>query len=182
MKVLKILAGILLIGTGMFCFAHPGELFPSIAFPLGCAMLVSGIFSAFVAFWYSMKGEISNYIFAEGLLAVILGGLVLSNQLLADAVIPVFFGMWVMFSGILRATEAYERRNTGWATLSWLLSLSVLGVAAGLYAFFNTVLFAFSPVMMAGILFTVQGINVLLVGANLYFKPGQFNRRMEKNT
>jgi len=44
------------------------------------------------------------------------------------------------------------------------------------------VLFAFSPVMMAGILFAVQGIDVLLVGANLYFKPGQFNRRMEKNT
>ena len=177
MKIFKILAGILLIITGMFCFAHPGELFPAIAFPLGCAMLASGIFSAFVFFWYSVKGEISNYIIAESLMSIILGGLVLSNQLVADAVIPVFFGMWVMFSGILRAAEAYDKRKSGWATLSWLLSLSVLGLAAGLYAFFNTVFFAFSPVMMAGILFTVQGINVLLVGANLYYKPGQSRQR-----
>ena len=182
MKIFKILAGVLLLITGIFCFAHPGELFPSIAFSLGFAMLISGVLSTFVYFWYNLKGEVSDFIIAEGLLSIILGGLVLSNQLLADAAIPVFFGMWVMFSGIIRAAEAYANRKSGWMTLTWLLSLSVLGVAAGLYSFYNTVFFAFSPVMLAGILFVVQGINVLLVGANLYYKPRRSHQRKRQLT
>lgn len=177
MKIFKILGGILLIATGIFCFAHPGEPFPYIAFPLGCAMLISGFLSISVFLWYSFKGEISNFIIAEGLLSMILGSLVLANQLLADAVIPVFFGMWVLFSGVLRAAEAYGSRRAGWLTLTWLLSLSALCAAAGLYAFFNTVYFAFSPIMLSGILFAVQGVNVLLVGANLYYKPRQSHLR-----
>ncbi len=138
MKVFKILAGILLIITGIFCFAHPGELFPYVAFPLGCAMLASGVFSAFVYFWYSRKGEISNYIIAEGLLSIILGGLVLSNQLLADAAIPVFFGMWVIFR------ESFAQRKL-MRSVSRMGDPVLAGVSqraghrAGLYAFFNTV-------------------------------------------
>lgn len=160
-------AGVILIITGFFCFVHPGETFISVAFLLGCSMVVSGICGMFVYFWISRKGEISNFIMVEGLLSIVLGSLVLSNQLLADAAISVFFGMWVMISGIIRAAEAYAQRRSGWLTLSWLLSLSVLGIAAGLYAFFNTALFAFSVIMLTGILFVIQGINVLLVGANL---------------
>jgi uncharacterized membrane protein HdeD (DUF308 family) len=171
------IAGVLLLIAGIFCFAHPGEKFLSAAFLLGCAMLIAGTLSTFVYIWYSMKGEISDFIGAEGLLSAILGCLVLFNQLLADAAIPVFFGIWVMFSGIIRAVEAYAGRKSGWLNLAWLLTLGVLGVAAGLYAFFNTEYFAFSPVMLTGILFVVQGVNVLLVGANLYYKPRQSHLR-----
>jgi uncharacterized membrane protein HdeD (DUF308 family) len=105
----------------------------------------------------------------EGMLSIILGILVLSNQLLADAAIPVFFGLWVLFSGIIRVVEAFDRRKSGRAELLWVLVLGLIGVAAGLYAFFNTVLFAFSVVMLVGFLFVVQGVNVLLFGINLSF-------------
>jgi uncharacterized membrane protein HdeD (DUF308 family) len=65
--------------------------------------------------------------------------------------------------------EAYVHRKSGRAELIWFLSLGLVGVAAGLYSFFNTVLFAFSPIMLVGILYVVQGFNVLLVGINLTF-------------
>jgi membrane protein HdeD len=168
-RVFTIAAGVILILTGVFCFANPGATFLSIAFLLGCAMLLSGISEASAYIWISRKKEISNLLLVEGLLSVILGILVLSNQLLADAAIPVFFGMWVMFSGVIRIVEAYSHRKSGRMELIWLLSLGLLGIAGGLYAFFNTVLFTFSPIMLVGILFVVQGINVLLVGVNLTF-------------
>lgn len=169
MRVFKIAAGVILILSGIFCFANPGETFISIAFLLGCATLLSGLSGTFAYIWISRKREISNSLMIEGLLSIILGILVLSNQLLADAAIPVFFGMWVLFSGIIRVVEAFARRKSGRAELIWILLLGLIGVAAGLYAFFNTVLFAFSVVMLVGILFVVQGVNVLLFGINLSF-------------
>ena len=169
MRVFKIAAGVILILTGVFCFANPGASFISIAFLLGCAMLLSGMSGIMAYIWISRKREISNSLMIEGLMSVILGILVLSNQLLTDAAIPVFFGLWVMFAGIIRVVEAYTRRGAGKMLLIWLLFMGMLGIAAGLYAFYNTVLFAFSPIVLVGILFIVQGLNVLLIGINLSF-------------
>jgi uncharacterized membrane protein HdeD (DUF308 family) len=168
-RVFKIAAGVILILTGVFCFANPGATFLSIAFVLGCAMLLSGISGTFAYIWLSRKMEITGSLMVEGVLSILLGLLVLSNQLLADAAIPVFFGMWVMFSGIIRVVEAYTHRKTGRAELIWFLCMGLAGVAAGLYSFYNTVLFAFSAIMLVGILYIVQGFNVLLVGINLSF-------------
>jgi uncharacterized membrane protein HdeD (DUF308 family) len=179
-RVFKIAAGVILILTGVFCFANPGETFLSVAFLLGCAMLLSGISGISAYIWISRKREISNFLPAEGLMSVILGVLVLSNQLLADAAIPVFFGLWVMFSGVIRIVEGYTHRKSGWVELTWLLSLGALGVAAGLYSFFNTVLFAFSAITLVGILFVVEGMNVLLVGVNLNFHHRREHRPQEQ--
>lgn len=169
MRVFKIAAGVILVFTGVFCFANPGATFLSIAFLLGCAMLLSGISAAFAYVWISRKQEITNSLLIEGTLSMILGLLVLSNQLLADSAIPVFFGIWVMISGIIRVAEAYTQRKSGTGLIVWLLSLGLIGIAAGIYAFFNTILFAFSPIMLVGILYLVQGFNVLLVGVSLPF-------------
>ncbi|MEL7656179.1 MAG: DUF308 domain-containing protein [Bacillota bacterium] len=169
MRVFKMAAGVILILSGIFCFANPGATFQSIAFLMGCAMLLSGASGILAYIWISKKMEASSLLLVEGILSVILGILVLTNQLLADAAIPVFFGMWVMFSGISRVVEGYTHRQSGMMTWCWLLSLGTLGILIGLYAFFNTVLFTFSAVMLVGILFVMQGVNVLFVGINLSF-------------
>jgi len=168
-RVFKITAGVILILTGVFCFANPGVTFLSLAFVLGCSMLLSGISGTLAYIWISRKGEITNSLLIEGLTSIVLGILVLSNQLLADSAIPVFFGLWVMYAGIIRIAEAYCRRQSGRMQVLWLLALGILGFAAGIYTFFNTVLFAFSIIILVGILFVVQGFSVLLVGVNLNF-------------
>lgn len=179
MRVFKIAAGVILILTGVFCFAYPGATFLSIAFLLGFSMLLSGLSGTLAAIWLSRKGEGSNSLMIEGLTNIILGGLVLSNQLLADAAIPVFFGVWVIFTGVIRIVEGYANRRSGRMRLIWFLSLGALGIAAGLYSFYNTVLLAFSVIMLAGILFVVQGFSVLMVGVNLSFQQRHRNRRSE---
>jgi len=168
-RVFKMAAGVILILSGIFCFANPGATFLSIAFLLGCAMFLSGASGILAYIWISRKMEASSLLLVEGILGVILGSLVLSNQLLADAAFPVFFGMWVMFSGTVRVVEGFVQRKSDIATWIWLISLGTLGILVGLYAFFNSVLFAFSAVMLVGILFVMQGINVLLVGIHLSF-------------
>lgn len=168
-RVFKIAAGVILILTGVFCFANPGATFLSIAFLLGCAMLLSGISGTFAYIWISRKREITNSLLIEGVTGIILGILVLCNQLIAEAAIPVFFGLWVMFSGIICTVEAYSNRKSARTELIWLLSLGLISIGAGIYAFFNTILFNFSAIMLTGIIFMIQGIDVLMTGVSLTF-------------
>lgn len=172
-RIFKIAAGVILILSGVFCFANPGETFLSVAFLLGCAMLLSGISGAFAYIWISRKREITNSLMIEGVTSIILGILVLCNQLATEAAIPVFFGLWVMFSGVMCTVEAYTNRKTAGAELIWLISLGLISIAAGVYAFFNTVLFGFSVILLTGILFVIQGINVLMTGVSLTFHHKQ---------
>ena len=142
-------------------------------------MLLSGVSGILAYIWISKKREASNLLLVEGSLSIILGILVLANQLLADAAIPVFFGMWVMFSGIMRMVDGFSHRKSGRIVWYWLVSLGIMGTLVGLYAFFNTVLFTFSPVMLVGILFVMQGINVLMVGVTLSFHPHRHKKQKE---
>lgn len=179
MKILKVAAGLILIATGIFCFVNPGETFLSIAFLLGCAMLAAGIIGTFIYFWISRKKAISGFLLAEGIWSILLGILVLSNQLLAEVAIPVFFGLWILISGIARVTEAYSNRHSDWKIIVWLVFPGVICIAAGLYAFFNTILFGFSVILLTGILFLIRGIDVVLLGVHL---PSKTNRRKAKHT
>ncbi|MGI6748245.1 MAG: HdeD family acid-resistance protein [Anaerovoracaceae bacterium] len=166
MRVLQIAAGVILILTGVFCFANPGVSFLSMAFILGIAMMLSGIMGI-LEYYGNIKNETSSLILVEGITSSILGFLVLLNQLLVDAAIPVFFGMWVMFSGILRVAEAYSVRKSDLTKWQLFIVVGIAGISIGIYSFFNVVLFAFSIVVLVGILFVMQGINVLMVGLNL---------------
>ena len=171
MGIFKIAAGVILILTGIFCFATPGATFFSVAFVLGCSMLFSGASGILAYVWIGRRREVSNLLLVEGISGILLGILVLSNQLTADAAIPVFFGLWVMFSGIMRIVEGLPRMKSGIQPWCWPVALGALGTFIGFYSFYNTVLFNFSPVMLVGILFVMQGVNVLMVGVGLSFCP-----------
>ena len=52
------------------------------------------------------KGDNNGWILTDALITLLLGILVLCNQLVADTAIPMVFGMWVLVSGILRIEAA----------------------------------------------------------------------------
>jgi len=179
-KIFKILAGVILILSGVFCFANPGATFPSVAFLLGWAMLIAGIAGIVSFFWIGRKKETMNLILVDGILNVILGCFVLANLLITDAIIPVFFGMWVMFSGVLRVVDSYAMKKARKKIWYGSLILGVVGILVGMYAFLNPVLADLSVVMQVGIFFLMQGINVLGVGFHLpHIRKHKFSRTKE---
>lgn len=167
MRIIKIIAGLVLIITGVLCFAYPGATFIYIAFLLGCAMLFSGVSGILVYIVINLKKESSGLILAEGLLSIILGTLVLLNQLATDAVVPLVFGMWVMFSGILRVVVSLEMKHAGIHIWKWILAQGMISILAGTYAFVNTILLGVSVLLIVGIFFVIQGVNILTTGINM---------------
>ena len=164
MRILTVISGVLLIFTSVWCFAHPGVSFLALAFILGIAMLIQGLFTMLGYLSLRRGGERAGWVLAEGIVTVALSVIVLSNQLVSDAVIPVFFGMWVLFSGAMRIPAALTERSKG--EREWIVSLilGLLGVLLGLYCFYNPLLIALAFGVLVGFTFLLQGINMLTFG------------------
>ncbi|MCQ4636353.1 DUF308 domain-containing protein [Anaerovorax odorimutans] len=169
MRVLTIISGVLLVLTGVFCFANPGETFLSLAFVLGLIMVINSIIQG-IAYCWGRSGQNDNngWILTEAIITFILGILVLSNQIAADVAIPMVFGMWVMFSGVLRVVTAtmIDRANKK-LNFAWTLITGVLCVLGGIYAFLDPIIAGLAIAVLLGILFVLQGISTLELGIHM---------------
>ena len=168
MRLIKILSGVVLMVAGVFALANPGEAFYTIAFVMGLAMVLAGISAILLYLQMRKTKRIYSLTFSEGLVTLILGLLVLANQLTADAMVPVFFGTWIIVAGVLRITTALELMRPGKNIYKLFLVQGIISILVGIYAFFNTVLGGLLIVTFVGLLFMVQGVNVLLTGVTAH--------------
>ena len=164
MRILAVITGICLMLTGVWLFANRGMVFLSIAFVLGCVMTTAGAASVLVYFFAPGKQDGFGWFFAEGLLTLILGGIVLSNQLVTDSMVLPFFGMWILFCGIIRIVSSLHlvlAKNNSWIITFFL---GVISGFAGVYAFLNQAMAGMSIIILTGVYFLIQGVNVLAYG------------------
>lgn len=170
MRLLTIISGVLLVLAGVFCFANPGETFLSLAFILGFIMVINSIIQG-IAYWWGRSGnhnDNNGWILVEAIITFILGLLVLSNQIAADVAIPMVFGMWVMFSGILRVVTATTiNRANKRSNFVWTLVTGLICAAGGLYAFLNPIIAGLAIAILLGIMFVLQGISTLELGIHM---------------
>lgn len=169
MRLLIIVSGIMLVMTGLFCFANPGETFLALAFVLGLAMILSSIIQ-FVSYWWGRASRKDNngWIFVESIITLVLGVLVITNMIAADAAIPMVFGMWVMFSGVLRVVVATMINPIN--KKSNFISTLITGLSCcfgGLYAFLNPYFANLAIAILLGIMFLLQGISMLELGIHM---------------
>ena len=157
--------------VGVWCFTHRGVMFLNIAFLLGVVMVFAGALSILIHFFAPGKKdgkeakEGFGWFCAEGLFTFICGTLVLGNQLATDSMVPIFFGMWLLFSGVVRVVAAlplFFAKDKAWMPT---LAAGVLATAFGIYAFFNQGMISPMPiVILVGIIFLIQGVNILVHG------------------
>lgn len=174
MRIVTILAGVIMLSAGVWCFANPGASFMSLAFALGIVMIIAGLTGAINYFTEKNRNAEGGWVIAESILTFILGCIVLSNQLLLDAMVVIFFGMWLLFSGCLRVVAAFQLRRMQEKTWNWTLGFGVIASLAGIYAFINSITFGFAVVLLVGAFFVIQGANVLVVGINMPHKKKIF--------
>jgi uncharacterized membrane protein HdeD (DUF308 family) len=182
MRIVTILSGLFVLGTGIWCFAHPGVPFITIAFVLGIAMMISGLSNILAYVVFRKINPCVSWQFADGLLTAIFASVVLSDTVLTDAMVVLFFGMWIQFSGVLRIMASMEIRSkkvTGWY---WVLIPGVLNLLAGIYSLFNPLLAGFALVVVIGGIFILQGINGVVGGIFLKFELGKTRKEKIQET
>ena len=117
MKILGIIAGLLLIISGVYCFMHPVLTFASLGWLVGLAVIISGA-GSLAAWWESRKSGSSNgWELVSALLTVLVGVIVLCNlfaMFLTDMAIVALFGVWLLVTGILRIVASVRLKFRHW--------------------------------------------------------------------
>lgn len=152
--------------AGLWCFGNPGTTFLSIAFLLGMVMVFAGL-CGILAYILRRKSGARSWQLSEGIITSILGVLVLSNQLVNDAYIPQFFGMWVIFSGTSRFVAGLRLKEDGGKGWYYSMGFGVLNLVIGILSFVGELSVGLTMVPFIGVFFILQGINVLASGVLL---------------
>lgn len=184
MRILTVIAGILLTILGIFSVANAGLSFLSLAFPIGVVLIIVGIVECF-AYRRTVAEDEENrhWVLIEGLTTFMLGVVVLAGQLAADIAIPVVFGLWSMISGIrgFVIVTQVEMKQEKDIDFYWTTCVSGLNLIADIYTFFNSRLLNLSVLMILGIIFVIQGANVIKIGTDIpYSKPDLIKTKDEK--
>ena len=171
MRILTIIGGILMVLTGAFCFSSPGQTFLAFAFVVGLVMVLNGTIHA-VAYLSGIglhnKGDNNGWILTDALITLLLGILVLCNQLVADTAIPMVFGMWVLVTGILRIEAAtHINKEKKQKNFRVTMITGVLTTLIGLFGFINPLVAWLSTTFLLGFFMVMQGINIIELGINM---------------
>ena len=183
MRIITVIAGILLTFLGVFSIANAGLSFLSLAFPIGITLMLVGLVECFVYKRIRNDVDAGHWVLIDGLTTFILGIVVLTGRLAADIAVPVVFGMWSMISGIRGFSVLAFETDTKEKNIDfyWAFSVSLLNLAIGIYAFFNSSMLHLSVLMILGICFVVQGANVIKIGFDIvYSKPDLIKTKDEK--
>ena len=171
MRILTIIGGILMVLTGAFCFSSPGQTFLAFAFIVGLVMVLNGTIHA-VAYLSGRglhnKGDNNGWILTDALITLLLGILVLCNQLVADTAIPMVFGMWVLVTGILRIEAAtHINKEKKQKNFRVTMITGVLTTLIGLFGFINPLVAWLSTTFLLVFFMVMQGINIIELGINM---------------
>lgn len=167
MRVVSITSGILLVGTGIWCFTNSGFAFLSFAFILGSMALFAGLCSIAVFLMDMKHGAHDEWRLADGALSAIFGLIVLANLIITDEIAVTSFGMWLLCSGLNRSTASlafHREKKPGWY---WGLGFGVLSIFGGIYSFINPLSDGLGMVVVFGIVFLLQGANIIVMSVQM---------------
>lgn len=127
-------AGLILLGSAVLTLIKWQSELVVLSTPLGFAMLIAGGINIFI---YRRKQKTihgSHWLLADGMSTALLSVFLLLNQMIYSALIPFFFGVWELFSGILKvidSKELREEKTRGWYWFSGVGSVEIIsGIAA----------------------------------------------------
>lgn len=136
-KGLWLISSVLLVFAGFLSIVSPAALLPVLMLVFGLIMLIAGLFDVAIFLMTREQGLGGSWLLADGILTVILAIYVLCNQTEISLVMVAVFGMWIIFSGVLRFLSSLDLFRTGAKSWWWLTLLAVGCVVWGfIFLFF----------------------------------------------
>ena len=160
MKNLKwnlILMSLLYLALGIFLLAVPGTALNIVCYALGAVVLICAAVQLVRYFTASHKVFQSQFTLISGLVCLGLGGFLVLRSDLVVRILPVVFGLFVLFDSLGRIQNALELRRCGYASWKWFILLALLSVVLGGIMIFDPFAAMETLVMGIGIILIVEG-------------------------
>lgn len=165
MRAFSIIMGILLFAVGVYCLMHLGATFVSLALVIGILMIAYGVMEIVDYFTKHRKYDNTGWVLAEGILTIILGGIVLFYPGISDLFISILFGVWLVVSGMFRIMGALSiKRLQPGSSWVFMFIMGILSIIVGIYGFVHPYVVGLAIAMLIGIFFMIQGINSIVYG------------------
>lgn len=162
LRWLILIAGILMIGMGIWFIFSPLSSFVAITILIGGLLFINGIFHIIAYFSDRKHRKPSGWLLADGILTALIGLILMFDIVTGTATLTFMFAFWIIFSGVLRIMGAFAAKEFSLPNWGWILALGTLSLIIGFFSLFHPIVTAIGIVAIIGTLFIIQGINAIL--------------------
>ena len=160
MKNLKwnlILMSLLYLALGLFLLAVPGLALNMVCYALGGVVLACAAVQLIRYFTFERRVLQSQFTLISGLVCLGLGGFLILRSDIVVRILPVVFGLFVLFDSLGRLQNALELRRCGYPSWKGFILLALLSVVLGSIMIFDPFGAMETLVMGIGIILIVEG-------------------------
>ena len=157
-----IVMSVLYLALGIFLLMVPGTALNVVCYALGGVVLLGAVIQL-VRYFLVERGIFQSQLtLISGLVCLALGGFLILRSDIVVSILPIVFGLFVIFDAIGRVQNALDLRRCGYDSWKGFLFLPVLSVVLGVVLVANPFGAMETLVMAIGIILIVEGaINLL---------------------
>ncbi len=156
---LILVVGVAMLFLGIWFMFNPKLSLMAFTSFIGILLLINGIFM--IVNYIAEHDNLTGWALAEGIITALLGTIVLVNEDMSMLSLTIMFGLWVIFSGVLKIRAAFTIKEIALSGWGWILALGTITMLFGLIALFNPMIGAIGIVILIGTFFVIQGINAI---------------------
>ena len=157
-----IVMSVLYLALGIFLLMVPGTALNVVCYALGGVVLLGAVIQL-VRYFLVERGIFQSQLtLISGLVCLALGGFLILRSDIVVKILPIVFGLFVIFDAIGRVQNALDLRRCGYDSWKGFLALPVLSVVLGVIMILNPFGTMETLVMAIGIILIIEGaINLL---------------------
>ena len=166
---LSVLVGIASLVVGFLVLVNPIESYFVMAMWLGIVILFTGVFSLVESFTSDSRYVRRGWLILASICDIIIGIVLMLNFLLSVAIIPVLFGIWLLYRGFVSLAQGITLRSSGVRDAGWVIFGAVLTIAISLAVLWlPTTLGVEAVVLFVAIAFITYGVSQVSLAYRLY--------------
>ena len=165
---LSVLVGIASLVVGFLVLVNPIESYFVMAMWLGIVILFTGVFSLVESFTSDSRYVRRGWLLFASICDIIIGIVLMLNFLLSVAIIPVLFGIWLLYRGFVSLAQGITLRSSGVRDAGWVIFSSIVVIAISLAVLFvPDVIGVAAVVVFVAIALMAYGISRISLGFRL---------------
>ena len=131
----SILTSVVFAILGMIIYFNPNTTFAIITYIIGAISIIMGIPRIITYFKAKSDYEAYNYDLISGIIAILLGIVIMICSNFIQAFLRIAIGIWILYSGAIRTGAAIRLQKLDVKASAWItvLIIAIMMIAFGLY-------------------------------------------------
>lgn len=152
-----LLLSLVYLALGVFLMLAPGTTLSVVCYLVGGAVLLCGVVQ--LVRYFRQKGAVwyAPVTLSSGILCCAVGGFLALRSDIVISILPVVFGLFVVFDSVSRIQNALQLRRCGYRSWTTFLLLGLLSVALGALMIANPFATMETLVVAIGVILTLEG-------------------------